>query len=73
MADCLRRAKVANLSDRAAVVELEEVELSRRLYPAAVDATVSRPSTRPLPDWTRVREELARADHQMTLALLWVA
>jgi hypothetical protein len=26
---------------------------------------------RPLPDWTKVREELARRDHQVTLALLW--
>jgi transposase len=26
---------------------------------------------RPLPDWTKIREELARRDHQVTLALLW--
>jgi transposase len=26
---------------------------------------------RPLPDWATVREELARRDHQVTLALLW--
>src|SRR5450755_2879029 len=70
VADCLRRAKVANLSDWASVAELDEVELSRRLYPSA-GITKSRPSARPLPDWTKVREELARADHQMTLALLW--
>jgi hypothetical protein len=47
VADCLRRAKVANLSDWAVVAELDEVELSRRLYPVAV-ATASRPSARPL-------------------------
>ena len=70
VADCLRRARVANLNDWASVAALDEVELSRRLYPVAV-ATASRPSTRPLPDWIKVREELARADHQMTLALLW--
>src|SRR5271163_3388649 len=67
VADCLRRAKVANLSDWASVAELDEVELSRRLYPVAAGARVLRPSARPLPDWIRVREELARADHQMTL------
>jgi transposase len=70
VADCLRRARLANLTDWASVAALDEVELSRRLYPAAL-ATVSRPSPRPLPDWIKVREELARPDHQMTLALLW--
>ena len=70
VADCLRRAKVAKLSDWASVAELDEGELSRRLYPSA-GAPGPRPSARPLPDWTKVREELARADHQMTLALLW--
>jgi transposase len=70
VADCLRRAKVANLSTWALVAELDEADLSRRLYPTVV-AGPARSSTRPLPDWTNVREELARADHQMTLALLW--
>src|SRR5271156_6091200 len=41
VADCLRRARVANLNDWASVVELDEVELSRRLYPVTV-ATSSR-------------------------------
>ena len=27
--------------------------------------------SRPLPDWARVREELARRDHHVTLMLLW--
>ena len=58
VADCLRRAKVANLSDRAVVAEPDEVELSRRLYPVAI-ATVSRPSSLLLPDQTKVREKLA--------------
>jgi hypothetical protein len=41
---------------------LDSTELERR-----------RPSaSRPLPDWTKIREELApRRDHQVTLALLW--
>jgi hypothetical protein len=47
VADCLRRARVANLNDWASVAELDEGELSRRLYPAA-GAMVSRPSARPL-------------------------
>jgi hypothetical protein len=59
VADCLRRAKVANLSSWTLVAELDEAELSRRLYPAA-GVTPSRPTARPLPDWTKVREELAR-------------
>jgi transposase len=70
VADCLRRARVANLNDWASVAALDEGELSRRLYPTAL-ATASRRSARPLPDWIKVREELARPDHQMTLALLW--
>jgi transposase len=68
--DCLRRAVVAGLRDWEAVEPLDEDELQRRLYPRAGGAPV-RESTRPLPDWTKIREELARADHQMTLALLW--
>jgi transposase len=59
VADCLRRAKVANLSSWTLVAELDEMERSRRLYPTA-GVTPSRPTARPLPDWTKVREELAR-------------
>lgn len=71
VADCLRRAKVANLSSWSLVAELDEEELARRLYPAANGTRSSRPAARPLPDWAKVREELARADHHVTLALLW--
>ena len=46
---CLRRAKVANLSSWALVAELDEAELSRRLYPA-VGVTPFRPAAWPLPD-----------------------
>lgn len=70
VSDCLRRAAAAGLSDWAAVAQLDEGQLARRLYPPASGAVV-REAARPLPDWVRVREELARRDHQMTLALLW--
>ena len=70
VADCLRRAAAAGLNDWQAVASLDENELERRLYPKVSGGSV-RVSARPLPDWTKIREELARADHQMTLALLW--
>jgi transposase len=70
VSDCLRRARVAGLLDWAQVAGLDELQLSQRLYPAAGGAS-TRVSARPLPDWTKVREELARRDHQITLALLW--
>ena len=49
---------------------MDEDDLALRLYPKSGGAPL-RESARPLPDWTKIREELARADHQMTLALLW--
>jgi hypothetical protein len=48
---------------------LDEPELERRLYPATAAPIARKP--RPLPHWTKIREELARRDHQVTLALLW--
>ena len=45
VADCLRRAKVANLSDWAVIAELDEAELSRRQYSAA-GVTTTRPPSR---------------------------
>ena len=71
VSDCLRRARLAGLSAWAQIAELDEVELSRRLYRSAGGSTPKRSPARPLPDWARVREELARRDHQVTLALLW--
>jgi transposase len=72
VSDCLRRAEVAGLSTWEAIAELDEVELERRLYPSAREGGAPpRTVPRPLPDWSRVREELARRDHQVTLALLW--
>ena len=72
VSDCLRRAAAAGLSAWEAIEALDEEELERRLYPSAREGGAP-PKTvqRPLPDWARVREELARRDHQVTLALLW--
>jgi transposase len=70
--DCLRRAAAAGLSRWEAIVELDEDQLEKRLYPSVADGGAPpRTILRPLPDWARVREELARRDHQVTLALLW--
>jgi transposase len=70
--DCLRRAAVAGLSAWEAIAELDEGELEKRLYPSAREGGAPpRTVQRPLPDWAKVREELARRDHQVTLALLW--
>jgi len=51
------------------VEALDETALEQRLYPAKSGSRL--PRQRPLPDWARIREELARRDHQVTLALLW--
>ena len=70
--DCLRRAAVAGLKAWETIAELDEGELEQRLYPSAREGGAPpRTVQRPLPDWTKVREELARRDHQVTLALLW--
>jgi transposase len=70
--DCLRRAAVAGLNAWTAIAELDEGELEKRLYPSAREGGAPpRTVQRPLPDWMKVREELARRDHQVTLALLW--
>jgi hypothetical protein len=72
VSDCLRRADVAGLSSWEAIAELDEVELEKQLYPSAREGGAPpRTVQRPLPDWSRVREELSRRDHQVTLALLW--
>ncbi len=70
--DCLRRAAAAGLTSWEAIAALDEGELEKRLYPSARDGGApSKSVQRPLPDWAKVREELARRDHQVTLALLW--
>ena len=68
--ECLKRAQAAGLTDWAQIEPLDEQALEARLYPAAGSAPAPR-KTRPLPDWNRVREELSRRDHQVTLMLLW--
>ncbi len=70
VSDCLSRAAAAGLTTWDAVEKLTEEDLEQRLYPAAGRAP-ARKARRPVPDWTKVREELARRDHQVTLALLW--
>jgi hypothetical protein len=60
--DCLRRAAVAGLNGWEMIAELDEAELERRLYPSARDGGAPpRTVQRPLPDWAKVREELARS------------
>jgi len=69
VAECLRRATAAGLGEWTQIERLDETSLEQRLYPASSGIKSRR--QRPLPDWGRVREELARRDHQVTLALLW--
>jgi transposase len=72
VSDCLRRATAGGLTTWETVAALDEEALERRLYPAAAaKPAATRCNARPLPDWTRVREELARRDHKVTLILLW--
>ena len=69
VADCLKRAQACGLADWALIEALDEATLESRLYPNDTRA-LSR-IARPLPDWVRIREELGRRDHHVTLMLLW--
>ena len=69
VSECLRRAGAAGLTCWQDVAELDEEALEQRLYPGQASRRAR--SQRALPDWARIREELARRDHQVTLALLW--
>jgi len=71
VSDCLRRANVAGLTDWPAIAALDEGELEARLYPSQADSKLKGRRLRPAPDWAELRAELARRDHQVTLALLW--
>jgi transposase len=72
VASCLQRAAEAGLTTWAAVEALDEAALERRLYRTAPSMRpASGRSSRPQPDWVRIREELARRDHKVTLMLLW--
>jgi len=69
---CLQRAAEAGLSTWEAVEAFDEAALEQRLYKGkSAAARLSKHRSRPLPDWVRIREELARRDHQVTLMLLW--
>lgn len=68
----LKKAAVAGLKSWADVTPLSEAELEAKLYPpAATPSTCRRSTIKPVPDWASIHQELHRADHQMTLALLW--
>ena len=69
VSECLQRAARAGLKRWEEVVVLDEEALEQRLYPGGLKPVMQ--PQRPLPDWPRIREELARRDHQVTLALLW--
>lgn len=69
VAQCLQRAAAAGLTRWEQVEPLDEQTLEQRLYPGGAKPVIC--PRRPLPDWPRIREELARRDHQVTLALLW--
>jgi transposase len=73
VAECLQRAAAAGLTSWETVADLDEDTLEARLYARSSSKLTTTPATksRPLPDWARVREELARRDHQVTLMLLW--
>lgn len=63
---------MAGLRSWEAIAELDKEELEKRLYPTdRDDGAPPKNVPQPLPDWANVREELARRDHQVTLALLW--
>ncbi len=71
VAELLQRAAHAGLSDWGAIETLDEAALEALLYPAVAKKRDARPRVRPLPDWVKVREELSRRDHHVTLMLLW--
>ena len=73
VAECLQRAAAAGLTSWETVAGLAEDALEAHLYPKSSPSKLTTPTrkSRPLPDWARVREELARRDHHVTLMLLW--
>ena len=58
VSECLRRAGAAGLTCWQDVAELDEEALEQRLYPGQASRRAR--SQRALPDWARIREELAR-------------
>jgi transposase len=65
VAEILRRAAAAGLP-WPLPEDLTDTELEARLYPAISEPT---PTSRPVPDWATVHQELTRKG--VTLALLW--
>jgi transposase len=67
-ADYLKRAKAGGLVTWQMVEGLDDAQLTNLLFPESV--TVKAPATsRPMPDWLHIHEELRRPS--VTLALLW--
>jgi transposase len=67
--ELLQRAQAAGLRSWEDVERLDEEALEKLLYPNAPG--VRGQEARALPDWSKIREQLARRDHHVTLALLW--
>jgi transposase len=71
--DTLKRAAAAGITDWESIAQLGEEELEKKIIPPAVSGPMITPVARrrPEPDWAAIHEELHRAEHQVTLALLW--
>jgi transposase len=68
----LNKATAAGLKEWTDVAALSEAELEAKLYPRPTSGAAQvHILTKPMPDWALIHQELHRADHQMTLALLW--
>jgi transposase len=68
--EILRRAQVAGLRSWEEIDRLDEEALEQLLYPSVLG--VRGPElARPQPDFPKIREQLGRRDHHVTLALLW--
>jgi transposase len=65
--DYLRRAQIAGIETWQQIEELDDTQLETRLYPECILSR--RPSSRPIPDWVKLHDELRRP--HVTLALLW--
>lgn len=59
VAECLRRASAAGLTDWATIKALGETTLEQQLYPAK--SGVRLPRQRSIPDWARIREDIDAA------------
>jgi transposase len=72
VAECMRRAGSAGISEWAQVEKLGDVELEAMLYPRSVGQATPQKSERPLPEWSQVHAEMKRrGNEKLTLSLLW--